>query len=110
MSGHSSLYRSPRRPSQLMSISEDRRGDGVQEKSGGPMMSRRRFAQWSAAAAAGAVGLNAGAADSPLALTRLLCGFPPGDPIDVLARQQGTWAQAVVVENRAGAGGRIAVQ
>jgi tripartite-type tricarboxylate transporter receptor subunit TctC len=44
---------------------------------------------------------------------RILCGFPPGDPIDTLARRfadqlRGTYADVVIVDNKPGAGGRIA--
>lgn len=44
---------------------------------------------------------------------RIVVGFPPGGPIDILARITGqrlseTWGQQVVVDNRAGAGGNIA--
>jgi tripartite-type tricarboxylate transporter receptor subunit TctC len=46
---------------------------------------------------------------------RVLVGFPPGGGADIVARQlaerlRGGYAPAVVVENRAGAGGRIAVE
>ena len=48
-------------------------------------------------------------------LTRVVVGFPPGGAPDVVARVvadalRGPYAQTVVVENKAGAGGRIAVE
>jgi tripartite-type tricarboxylate transporter receptor subunit TctC len=49
-----------------------------------------------------------------LELARILCGFPPGGTSDAISRRiadklRGTYARNVVVENRAGAGGQIAV-
>jgi hypothetical protein len=46
---------------------------------------------------------------------RILVGFPPGGGADIVARQlaerlRGSYAPAVVVENRPGAGGRLAVE
>lgn len=46
---------------------------------------------------------------------RILTGFPPGGTIDVVARRiadrlRGVHAKTVLVENRAGAGGRLAVE
>lgn len=48
-------------------------------------------------------------------VTRLVVGFPAGTSIDVLARRyanklQGRYAETVIVENRAGAAGRIALE
>ncbi len=45
---------------------------------------------------------------------RIVLGFPPGGSLDVIARLlaerlRGTYAPTVIVENRAGAGGRIAM-
>lgn len=47
-------------------------------------------------------------------MARLLVGFPPGGAADIVARLyverlRGTYAQQLVVENRAGAAGRIAI-
>ena len=44
---------------------------------------------------------------------KVLVGYPPGGPVDIIARVVGTrlaeiWGQPVVVENIAGAGGNIA--
>ncbi|MFL1461569.1 tripartite tricarboxylate transporter substrate-binding protein [Roseococcus sp. DSY-14] len=46
---------------------------------------------------------------------RILCGFPAGGTVDVTCRLlaerlRGTWAPQVVVENRAGAAGRLAIE
>lgn len=45
---------------------------------------------------------------------RILCGYPPGSPPDVVARHvgdklAGVYAKTVIVENKAGAAGRLAV-
>jgi tripartite-type tricarboxylate transporter receptor subunit TctC len=81
------------------------------------MHARRRFVLGSAAALAWASGglsrvVIAQAAGRPI---RIVVGFPPGGGADIVARQlaerlRGTYAPAVVVENRPGAGGRIAVE
>jgi tripartite-type tricarboxylate transporter receptor subunit TctC len=46
---------------------------------------------------------------------RLLCGFPPGGSVDAVTRLtseglRGRYATTVLVENRPGAGGRLAVE
>ena len=46
---------------------------------------------------------------------RIIVGFPPGGPTDILARLTGRWlqdrlGQPFIVENRAGAGGNLATQ
>jgi tripartite-type tricarboxylate transporter receptor subunit TctC len=46
---------------------------------------------------------------------RIICGFAPGGTSDTISRRTGdrlagTYAKSVVVENRAGAGGRIAIE
>jgi tripartite-type tricarboxylate transporter receptor subunit TctC len=46
---------------------------------------------------------------------RILVGFPPGGTVDAVARRvadkmRGSYAKTVIVENKAGAGGRLAVE
>lgn len=53
--------------------------------------------------------------DYPSRTVRLLVGFPPGGPTDILARLLGHWlsrqfGQPFVIENRAGAGGTIGIK
>ncbi|HKE38923.1 MAG TPA: tripartite tricarboxylate transporter substrate binding protein [Casimicrobiaceae bacterium] len=53
-----------------------------------------------------------GAEPYPVKAIRLIVPFPPGGPLDVVARSVGqklseAWAQPVVVDNRPGAGGNI---
>jgi tripartite-type tricarboxylate transporter receptor subunit TctC len=79
------------------------------------MTNRRRFTQtllagsaW--AAAGGPLGALAQTAD----VARILVGFPPGGTTDALARLmadklRGGYANTVLVENRPGAGGQIAI-
>lgn len=60
-------------------------------------------------------GLNVGAQTFPAKPVRLVCGGPPGSGPDILARMLAQklseiWKQPVVVENRAGAMGRIGAQ
>jgi len=77
--------------------------------------SRRRFVTgFAAALAAGPWTLDAQATRTPLALSRLLCGYPPGGSIDVVCRavaaeMTGKYARSVIVENKPGAAGRIVV-
>lgn len=79
---------------------------------------RRRFVGGSGAALA-AVGLvgRAGAQSSqPLEIVKIVTGFPPGGTSDTLCRRVAenlrgtTYTKSAVVENKAGAGGQIAVQ
>ena len=76
--------------------------------------SRRSLIQGAAGAAAlGAFPLTALAQAMPENL-RIICGFAPGGTSDTISRRTGdkmagTYARNVVVENRAGAGGRIAI-
>jgi tripartite-type tricarboxylate transporter receptor subunit TctC len=79
------------------------------------MNSRRRFIQ--AGAAGGVFSLvgwsNLVRAQS-LELGKILCGFPAGGTVDVLARRvaerlRGGYARAVIVENKPGAAGQIGV-
>lgn len=81
------------------------------------MPTRRRFVLGASAALAWA---SAGSLRSVLAQAiakpaRILVGFPPGGGADLVARQlaerlRGSYAPALVVENKPGAGGRIAVE
>lgn len=77
------------------------------------MQNRRHFVQ-SAAALAG-MGLPlASLAQAAPELARIFCGFPPGGTSDAISRRiadklRGGYAANVVVENRPGAGGQIAV-
>jgi tripartite-type tricarboxylate transporter receptor subunit TctC len=75
-----------------------------------PSRSRRRF---TAALAAAALALGAGAAAAQEGTVRIVVGYPAGATSDSLARvlaehMQRTLKQTVIVENKAGAGGRIA--
>lgn len=67
------------------------------------------------AALALAFAAPAAAQEFPTQPIRILVGFAPGGIADVLARTVGeklsqTWKQPVIVENRTGAGGNIAIQ
>jgi tripartite-type tricarboxylate transporter receptor subunit TctC len=79
------------------------------------MNSRRRFIQ-----TAGAFGLlgcavwPAAARAQALEMCKILCGFPAGGTVDVLARRvseklRGGYARVAIVENRTGAAGQIGV-
>jgi len=76
---------------------------------------RRKFLQLAAGAAAlPAVSGIAKAQAYPAKPVRIICGFPPGGVNDTYARLIGQWlserlGQSFIVENRAGAGGTIAV-
>ncbi len=74
-------------------------------------LARRTFVQGAAALAAGALGAPAIA--QTRGTTRLVVGFPPGGPADVLARSfvepmKAALGAPVIVDNRPGAGGRVA--
>jgi tripartite-type tricarboxylate transporter receptor subunit TctC len=77
---------------------------------------RRRFLHLAAGAAAlPAVSPIARAQAYPSRLVRLIVGFPPGGVADMFARLMGQLlserlGQQIVVENRAGAGGNLAVE
>ena len=76
-------------------------------------MRRRQFAAMVAAAPLLAHGQ---AADGyPSRTVRLINPFPPGSPVDVVARPlaqklQESWGQSVIVENKAGAGGTLGAE
>ncbi len=74
--------------------------------------SRRAFLLGAAAVAMAPKGLSA---QEPLRQLTVVVGFPPGGATDILARliadgMRGTYAQSVVVDNRAGAAGRVGVE
>lgn len=79
------------------------------------MTTRREFVQRAAALAAigtGAAPLAARAQSIDTA--RILCGFPPGGTADAMSRRladklRGNYAATVLVENKPGAGGQIAI-
>ncbi len=62
-----------------------------------------------------ALGAAATASAAPLEQARILCGFPAGSTIDVVARRVADklaaagYAKSVLVDNRTGAGGQLAV-
>jgi tripartite-type tricarboxylate transporter receptor subunit TctC len=80
------------------------------------MMTRRHLLSASAAGLAlTATGLIApGYAEPGGKTVRILVGFPPGGPNDVIARllsgEMKGYASSVIVENRSGAGGRVAIE
>jgi tripartite-type tricarboxylate transporter receptor subunit TctC len=76
---------------------------------------KRRHFLGSAASAAAAFAMPALAQQQPLDLARFITGFAAGGTSDTLCRRlaermTGGYAKSVVVENRTGAGGQIAVQ
>jgi tripartite-type tricarboxylate transporter receptor subunit TctC len=77
---------------------------------------RRKFLHLAAGAAAlPAVSRVARAQAYPTRPVRLIAGFPPGGVVDVFARLSGQWlserlGQSFIIENRAGAGGNLAVE
>lgn len=81
-------------------------------------MSTRRTFLTAAGATIGAAALAirpSRAAARPLKSARIVVGFPPGGSNDVIARLladklRGTYAETLIVENKAGAGGRIGVE
>jgi tripartite-type tricarboxylate transporter receptor subunit TctC len=83
-----------------------------------PHHSRRQFVRASAAAALATLGAGgrAGAQGTTLETTRIVTGFPPGGTSDTLCRRVAeglrgsAFAKSALVENKAGAGGQIAVQ
>jgi tripartite-type tricarboxylate transporter receptor subunit TctC len=78
-------------------------------------MNAKRIVLAAVAVAALAVAGPASAQTYPVRPIRMVVGFSPGGPADVMARLIGqrmtmTLGQAIVVENRAGAGGSIAAR
>jgi tripartite-type tricarboxylate transporter receptor subunit TctC len=76
-------------------------------------LNRRDFIHASGAALL--AGLHGGASAQPAETGRIYVGFPAGTTPDILARKvgeklvQGGYARALIVENRAGAGGQLGV-
>jgi tripartite-type tricarboxylate transporter receptor subunit TctC len=79
------------------------------------MTTRRDFVKQSATLAAfGAAGVPLSARAQNLELAKILCGFPPGGTSDAMSRRladklRGNYASNVLVENKPGAGGQIAI-
>src|SRR5262245_5959180 len=77
---------------------------------------RRRFLQLAASVAVlPAVSRIAGAQAYPTRPVRLLVGFAPGGPNDIVARLMGerlsaVWSKPVVIDNVTGAGGNLAAE
>jgi tripartite-type tricarboxylate transporter receptor subunit TctC len=75
---------------------------------------RRRFLQMTGAVALASLSRPARAQSWPTRIVRLVVGFPPGGGADLAARIVANrlseiWGQQVIVENRPGAGARIAL-
>jgi len=73
------------------------------------------FARWALPALAAAISFNSAAADYPSKPVTLVIGFTAGGPTDAVGRYlarklEAELGQTVVVENRAGANGVVAVQ
>jgi tripartite-type tricarboxylate transporter receptor subunit TctC len=78
-------------------------------------LDRRTFVRASAAAAAASLGLTNMASAQTLDVVKIVTGFPPGGTSDTLCRRvadrlRGEYTKSALVENKAGAGGQIAVQ
>ncbi len=78
----------------------------------GTRSNRRRFLLGSASGIASyALGASPTLSQPLQSTARIMVGFPPGGPTDVIARlvaeQMKTYASSMIVENRAGAGGRV---
>ncbi len=80
----------------------------------GPMLTRRRFVATTAAAGAWIAGQRRAQSQVVGKLTRMIVGFAPGGSSDVTARlladQMRGYASTLIIDNRPGAGGRIAVE
>ena len=80
-----------------------------------PLQQRRQFLKTAVAAAAAMPGASVLAQGAPLDLARIITGFAAGGTSDTLCRRlaaymTGGYARSVIVENRSGAGGQIAIQ
>ncbi len=76
------------------------------------MLNRRQLA---ASLGLTIIGVPAAHAQARLANTKVLCGFPAGGTTDAVSRRvaerlQGDFATVAIVENKPGAGGRLAVE
>ena len=78
------------------------------------MLTRRRFVATTAAAGAWIAGQRRAQSQVVGKLTRMIVGFAPGGSSDVTARllvdQMRGYASTLIIDNRPGAGGRIAVE
>jgi tripartite-type tricarboxylate transporter receptor subunit TctC len=82
------------------------------------MLTRRQFTTATTASAAGLLSAGwptAGRAQPMPDTLRLLCGYPPGGTSDAVTRRiaeklQGPYARVAVVDNKAGASGRLAIE
>jgi tripartite-type tricarboxylate transporter receptor subunit TctC len=76
------------------------------------MLTRRQLLATTGLAA---LGLPVRAANEPIATVKVLCGFPPGGTTDAVSRrvaeklQTSGYAKVALVDNKPGAGGRLAV-
>lgn len=80
-----------------------------------PRMKALGFLTLCIVALTGSLIARASAQESSARPVRIVVGFPPGGPTDILARLTGRWlqdrlGQPFIVENRPGAGGNIAAQ
>jgi tripartite-type tricarboxylate transporter receptor subunit TctC len=78
-------------------------------------ITRRAILQTSAATLLSRAGARAFAQAAPLDTVKVITGFPPGGTSDTISRRVASkltpgYGKTVVVENRVGAGGRLAVQ
>jgi tripartite-type tricarboxylate transporter receptor subunit TctC len=78
------------------------------------MLTRRRFVATTASAGAWIAGQRRAQSQVVGKLTRMIVGFAPGGSSDVTARllvdQMRGYASTIIIDNRPGAGGRIAVE
>jgi len=80
----------------------------------GPMLTRRQFVATTAAGGAWIAAQRRAQSQVVGKLTRMIVGFAPGGSSDVTARllvdQMRGYASTIIIDNRPGAGGRIAVE